>query len=62
MSDTEKLLPCPFCGHNKIITTSHVAGNGNTYIKASCRKCTASVWVWGISKKRAIEEWNKRVG
>lgn len=51
---------CPFCGSNRTVISSHVAGNGNTYVKVGCRDCTASVWAWGTDKDIVIKIWNKR--
>lgn len=55
-----EIKPCPFCGNKKIVITSHISKNGNTYAKASCRNCTASVWVCGTDKDKAVETWNSR--
>lgn len=37
--EDKKIKSCPFCGHDKVSVTTHVAGNGETYVKVTCKKC-----------------------
>lgn len=72
MSDTEKLLPCPFCGGKAELL---MVDDGFYLIYAQCKECHARTTAGVASlknpeealesiercKKLIIEEWNKRV-
>ena len=56
MSNTMKLLPCPFCGGE-----AELIINPFYQRKAvKCKKCYASIGMFD-SAEQAIEAWNRRV-
>lgn len=55
MSDTEKLLPCPFCGSKAVIKGKYAIHCKNT----SC--IIGAVAMIYRTKELAIEAWNRRV-
>lgn len=64
MSDTEKLLLCPFCGgtaDNVFDPDGAEQADGKKWAyTVVCNRCCASTGLcW--SMKQAIEAWNKRV-
>ena len=58
--EDKKIKSCPFCGHDKVSVTTHVAGNGETYVKVTCKKCWSGACEWGTDKEKVIAKWNKR--
>lgn len=68
MSDTEKLLPCPFCGGEAETDEEHTDNGGvevyyreyHTYI-VKCKECGARIVnCWG-GMEQVIRQWNSRV-
>ena len=54
-----ELKPCPFCGGEEAYLTKNCYGQN--YVR--CPKCGAVVWGSddeNLTKKRAIELWNRR--
>lgn len=67
MNDTEKLLPCPFCGGEAETYEEHTDNGGaelyyreyHSYI-VRCKKCGASIVnCWG-GMEQVIKQWNQR--
>jgi len=54
----KELLPCPFCG-GKAESYVHVGKKRKSFY-IECIHCESSIFPH-ISKKRAIEVWNRRV-
>jgi hypothetical protein len=57
------LLNCPFCGYditeNDPLDTVYSSNSHMTLWQVVCCECSATVF--GVTKKHAIENWNKRV-
>lgn len=68
MNDTEKLLPCPFCGGEAETHEEHTDNGGVEvyyreyhYYSVRCKKRGADVTnCWG-GIEQVIKQWNKRV-
>jgi Lar family restriction alleviation protein len=54
-STLKKLMPCPFCGSEDIMTTCCYGPEWN----AMCRKCCSST-AWEQTEVQAIAAWNRR--
>lgn len=61
MRDTEKLLPCPFCGGEADFEEEDYSAH--TYWRVICLECRCGTGGYcdNPGKKRAIDAWNKRV-
>ena len=51
-----KLLPCPYCGSDRI---DFATSCGGTYIAAHCIGCGAMTR-WESTEKKAAKLWNRR--
>lgn len=68
MGDTEKLLPCPFCGNSDIKISQGNFGYSSFYCTISCNLCKAEITkeddMYNKPKSAitddAIKAWNKR--
>lgn len=60
MSETEKLLPCPFCGGEARVCEQEIDACTKQYYVAcdECDACSPSL----CSKHKAAEAWNRRNG
>jgi hypothetical protein len=69
MSNTEKLLPCPFCGNNEIKISQGRFGYSSFCCSVKCNCCGARVEkeddIYDKPKSividSAIDTWNRRV-
>lgn len=66
MSDTERLLPCPFCGgeaEHKMYLWGHNTKSNEPIWRfyAYCMRCGAMTDNMFETKNKAIQAWNKRV-
>ena len=57
MSDTDKLLRCPFCGGEARVTCS---ADDTRYYVVSCQSCALEAQWYHDYKEEAIEHWNTR--
>lgn len=57
---SEKLKPCPFCGHKEVIVY-HDYWDAVEYWMVECAKCSGS-GPNTPTEKEAIDAWNGRVG
>ncbi len=67
MNDTEKLLPCPFCG-GKADFESKENYSAHAFWRIVCNECGCGTWCdedgFGYEdnqgKQKVIDEWNNR--
>lgn len=60
MSDSKKILPCPFCNGKAEIYMHYPPFGRRVRITVRCTQCRANSGEWGMIDK-AIEAWNRRV-
>jgi len=56
-SNTNELLPCPFCGGEAKVTCF---GRGRYQANVECTKCSCRLHERFISKAEAMKAWNRR--
>lgn len=64
MTDTKRLLPCPFCGsYNLSFYEPTAFGSPPVYLaQIHCRNCGAKMPAEGKDENKIIRKWNMRNG
>lgn len=59
MNDTEKLLPCPFCGGEAELNIKKGFNREIVFVFVGCSNCQSSTRTYS-TEAGAVEAWNKR--